>query len=305
VKNYYATLGVSETASEQEIKKAYRKLAKENHPDATGGDKKKGERFKEVSEAYSILSDKTKRSQYDQLRHNPQAQNAQWGGATGVDISDIFAQFFGGAAGRSAAGNARGGVHFRVEHFGEGGGGFGDMFDMFGQQSRRRGRRAEPAAEPARATGVLELDFRDAALGGVKPIAVDGKTLQIRIPPGVDNGSRLRAGDITFEIRVRPDATFRRDGPDIHSDLAISIDEAVLGAKIPVATLEAPVTVTVPPGTSSGATLRLRGKGVASTRGAHGDHYVHIRIAVPKQVSPRARELLEEFARVTGFKPRS
>src|SRR5262249_43259016 len=161
MKDYYSTLGVSEGAGAEEIKKAYRKLAKEYHPDATGGDVKKGERFKDVSEAYSVLGDETKRSQYDQLRANPSAQNARWGGDTGVDIGDIFAQFFGGAA---RGGNGAG---FRVETFGDdggGGGGFG-FGDIFGGGRRRGGRRAR-----AQEVYALELELPEAALGTTKTL---------------------------------------------------------------------------------------------------------------------------------------
>jgi DnaJ-class molecular chaperone len=297
VKDYYSTLGVSEKATPEEIKKTYRKLAKEYHPDATGGDVKKGEKFKDISEAYGVLGDETKRSQYDQLRANPMAQNARWGGDTGVDIGDIFAQFFGGAA---RGGN--GGTTFRVETFGDDGGGGGFGFgDIFGGGSRRRGGRRARAQE----LYVLELDLREAALGTTKTVQTPrGKAVTIRIPPGADEGSRLRAGDMSFEIHVRPHSDFRREGADIHSDLAISFDEAMLGAKVDVPTLDGRVALTIPPGTSSGATLRLRGKGASIARDGRGDHYVHVRIAVPKDLSPKARKLVEELAKETGFKPR-
>jgi molecular chaperone DnaJ len=293
VKDYYATLGVSEKASPEEIKKYYRKLAKENHPDATGGDAKKGERFKDISEAYGVLGDQTKRSQYDQLRANPMAQNARWGGDTGVDIGDIFAQFFGGARGNGGG--------FRVETFTDDGGGFG-FGDLFGGASRRRGGRRARAQE----IYGLELDLPEAALGTTKTVQTPrGKTVTIRIPPGADEGSRLRAGDMSVEIHVRPHPEFRREGNDIHSDLTIAFDEAMLGAKVDVPTLDGRVAVTIPPGTSSGAVLRLRGKGAGVPSGGRGDHYVHVRISVPKDLSPKARKLVEELAKETGFKARS
>src|SRR5262249_22410080 len=143
---------------------------------------------------------------------------------------------------------------------------------------------------------VLELDLPEAALGTTKTVTTPrGKTVTIRIPPGAEEGSRLRAGDLAFEIHVRPHPQFHREGADIDSDLTISFDEAMLGAKVDVPTLDGRVALTIPPGTSSGATLRLRGKGAALTGGRRGDHYVHIQVAVPKDLSPRARKLVEEL----------
>jgi curved DNA-binding protein len=309
VKDYYATLGVAESASADEIKKAYRKKAKEYHPDATGGDTKKESRFKEVSEAYSVLSDKQKREQYDQLRKNPYAQGAQWGGDTGIDISEIFAQFFGGGArGRSGWAGAGGpGVQFRVEHAGGNEMGGADFFsDLFsGGAGARTGRAGRRRASRERPVGLLELDLREAALGAVKTVTLDGHTQTIRIPPGANNGARLRAGDQAYEIRVRPDAELRREGTDIHSDLTVGVDEAILGARVDVRTLDGTVSLIIPPGTSSGATLRLKGKGAyAAGRPDRGDQYVHIRIAVPKSVTPEAGELIRQFAAKTGFRPR-
>jgi DnaJ-class molecular chaperone len=299
MKDYYSTLGVSEGAAAEEIKKAYRKLAKQYHPDATGGDAKKGDRFKEISEAYSVLGDATKRSQYDQLRQNPQAQSAEWGGTTGVDISDIFAQFFGG--GRAGGGRNGSGPHveWHVESMGgdQGGSPFGDLFSSFGG-GRRKGKRGAAAQ---RQVYLLELDFKEAALGAVKTVQPpSGQAVTIRIPPGAQEGTRLRAGDLSFQIVVRPHATLRREGNDIHSDVMVGFAEAMLGGKVDVETLDGKVALTVPHGTSSGATLRLRGKGAAAPGGARGDHYVHVGISVPKTLSPKARELVEELARETS-----
>lgn len=321
MKDYYAALGVSESASADEIKKAYRKLAKENHPDATGGDARKSDKFKEASEAYGVLSDETKRSQYDQIRKNPFAQNAEFGGDTGIDIGEIFAQFFGGGVGRGGrrgtgrAGNSR--VSFDFGDFGNYGQGQGqgmpggDFFsDMFGGgrggrqggqpgQAGRRGR-----ARQAAQISLLELDLREAVLGTVKTLTVGRDTVQVRIPPGVSDGTRLRAGDLSLEIRVRPHPQFRREGADLHHDLAISVGEALLGGKVEVPTIDGKVAMSIPAGTSSGATLRLRGKGVAHANGTRGDQLVHIRIVVPREISPQVRKLAEELEAAMAFRPR-
>src|SRR5215831_8690970 len=254
MKDYYATLGVAETASATDIKKAYRRLAKEYHPDATGGDRKKESRFKDVSEAYSVLSDTEKRSQYDQLRKNPFAQGAEWGGDTGVDIGDIFAQFFGGMGGGRGGRPRRNGGGGRVEFHEFQMGEEPFLGGIFGGARRGRRRRSEPQQ-----LALLDLDLKEAALGTVKTVSVFGKTMQVRIPSGVHDGARLRAGDVSFQIRVLPHPELRREGADIHSDLTIGFDEAMLGAKVDVPTLDGRVALTIPPGTSSGATLRLRG----------------------------------------------
>lgn len=310
MKDLYKTLGVSENADDATIKKAYRKLAKEYHPDVTGNDKKKTERFKEINEAYAVLGDDQKRKEYDRLKHSPLRAD---GMPEGFD-ADAFARAFGGGA---RVRTAPGGVEF--------GGGFdvGDIFSsLFGNTAGGRSDNPWARARPrqnrgADVVGQLPISFSEAALGTTRTIRVgDGKTVDISIPPGVDNGGRLRVpgkgaappgrggapGDLYLDIEVRPDPHLRRDGDDIEVSVPVTMAEAALGAKVEVPTVEGPVTVTVPPGTSSGARLRLRGRGVKKPDGSRGDQFCRIEIVAPKIGSDDAetRRLFEEIARRTA-----
>ena len=318
MKDLYKILGVAEDADEATIKKAYRKLAKQNHPDATGGDKRKTERFKEIGDAYGILGDKQKRSEYDRLRHAPVGAD---GMPQGFD-PDSFAQVFGGGFGRG------GNVRVSTEQFGDmselfaslfggGGGPGGAGANPFGRAQRRR------PARGADMLGTLEIPFREAALGGRRTLRTgSGASIDVQVPPGVDSGGRLRIpghgapapqpggqpGDLHVDLRVQPDPVLRRNGHDIEMELPLTIAEATLGTKVDVPTLETPVRLTVPPGTSSGAKLRLRGRGVPRPDGSRGDQICRTEIVVPK-LKPddeESRRLIEELTRRTqGEKVRS
>jgi len=305
MKDLYKTLGVAEDADEAAIKKTYRKLAKEFHPDITGGDKKKTERFKEINEAYDVLGDAKKRKEYDRLKHAPVRPD---GMPEGFD-AEAFAQTFG----RSRAG--AGGVQFQGDFD------IGDIFSsLFGGGGAgfdpRRGGRAR-AARGSDMSGRLEVTFVESALGGKRSIRTgSGSTVEVNIPPGVENGGRLRLpgqggpapaqggtpGDLYLEIEVRPDRHLRRDGSDIELDVPVTFAEAALGARIEVPTVEGRVTVTVPPGTSSGARLRLRGRGVKHPDGTRGDQLCRVEIVAPK-IKPddaESKKLIEDFARRTA-----
>jgi DnaJ-class molecular chaperone len=308
--DYYEALGVSKTASADEIRKAYKKLSRKYHPDANK-EKDAPERFKQVQEAFDVLGDTEKRQQYDRFGKafpggaRPQGQPFNWpggnrpggpGGGGQVDFSDMFGggqidleQILGGA-------------------FGGGGG---------RKQSRRGPRRGEDVEVE------VEIPFATAVDGGKYELGLDrdGKheSLSIKIPPGVDTGSLVRlagqghpganagpAGDLLVRIKVAPHPWFRREGSNLLVDLPVTITEAALGAKVEVPTLsEGKVVVTIPPGTSSGAKLRLKGKGVLdrSTK-ERGDQFVLIKIVVPRKPGDRARELLKELAEVEPLSPR-
>jgi DnaJ-class molecular chaperone len=313
MKDLYKTLGVAENADEATIKKAYRKLAKEYHPDVTGNDKKKTERFKEINEAYAVLGDKEKRAEYERLKHAPVRPD---GMPEGFD-PEAFARAFGGGG--------RGGS----VRFGGGGGGFesGDLGDLFSSLFGERGRAAGfqgggPRQRVARGSdiiGTLPLTFAEAALGTRRSVrAGGGETVEVSVPPGVESGGRLRVpghgapapggraaggapGDLYLELEVRPDPHLSRIGSDIELSVPVTFSEAALGTKVEVPTVEGPVTVTIPPGTSSGARLRLRGKGVKKADGARGDQLVRVEIVTPKIAADDAesRKLLEELARRT------
>ncbi len=308
MKDLYKTLGVAENADDASIKKAYRKLAKEFHPDVTGNDKKKTERFKEINEAYSVLGDVQKRKEYDRLKHAPVRPD---GMPEGFD-ADTFAQTFGRA--RTSAGGVEMNGDFDI----------GDIFaSLFGGSAagggfnpRARGRTRQNRGSDV--MGRLEITLADAALGAKRTIRNGaGATMEVSIPPGVETGGRLRVpgqgspapakdgvpGDLYLEIEVRPDRLLRRNGSDIELDLPINFVEAALGAKIEVPTVEGRVTVTVPPGTSSGARLRLRGRGVKNPDGTRGDQLCRVEIVAPK-IKPddaESRKLIEELARRTGI----
>ncbi len=303
-KDYYRTLGVGENASADEIKRAYRRLAKKYHPDATGGDKAKEAKFKEITEAYETVGDEKKRSAYDVERKNPFA------GGVPPGAGGPFPGGFRGGAWRTTPGGGRANIDVeelfnRHEREG-GGGGFGDLFsELFGGATRTR-----TAAKGADVHARLEIELPTAAHGGDVPIVVDGKKLTVKVPAGVDDGQTIRvtgqgqpgkagAGDLLLEVHVKPHAQFRRHAADLEVDLPLTIDQAVLGAKVDVPTLEGRVQLTVPPSTSSGLKMRLRGKGVPKRDGTRGDLYAVTQIVVPKEVPPKAKELISEFTKLT------
>ncbi len=288
-RDLYEVLGLKRDASDEEIKRAYRHLAREHHPDRNPGDKAAETRFKEVQEAYDVLSDKSKRSQYDQF--------GSVGGQPG---------FNGGPGGFQWGGGFGEGVQIdpnQLEEFLQRSG----MGDIFGQRTRQpgRGRRSAPR-EPV--TTDLRVPFETASLGGKLSLDVDGRPIDVTIPAGIEEGQTLRlqgqgphGADLHLKIRIDAHPHFRREGNDLVIAAPISVAEAVLGAKIDVPTLDgARLTVKIPASTSSGARLRLRGKGANG-----GDQYVEIKIVTPASTDDRSKKLMEEFAQLNPHKPRS
>jgi DnaJ-class molecular chaperone len=295
-RDYYEVLGVKRDASDDEIKKAYRKLARQHHPDRNPGDKQAEKLFKEVQEAYDVLSDKTKRANYDRFG---------------------FAGGPGGGRGPFPGGGAGGGgFEFQnvdpsafadiLRQFGMGGGeGAVDMEELLGRRSRGRGRRARPAEDVEHE---VRVPFTTAALGGRVTLSVDGHEIEVKVPAGIEDGKKLRlagqgpgGGDLLLRMHVEPHPYFRREGNDLILEVPLSVAEAVLGAKVDVPTLDGGrLSVKVPPGTSSGSRLRLRGKGIAG-----GDQYIEAKVVVPAPHDARSRELIEEFARLNPQEPRA
>lgn len=277
----YDILGVSRDASDDEITKAYRGLARKFHPDRNPGDKEAETKFKEIQNAYDTLSDKAKRANYD-----------RFGSANGPTPG------FGGDAG--GFGFEGGGIPPEVleqifGQFGGMGGGFGGM---------PRGSRRPP---PEEREHDLSIPLRTAAKGGSVDLSINGKTISVNIPAGAKDGQSLRlrgvlpgGGNLKLKLHIEAQPPFRREGDDLLVDVSISVPEAVLGAKIDVPTLDgSSVSATVPPGTSSSAKLRLRGLGI----NGH-DLFAVLKVVVPKGVDGRGRELMEEFARLYPQKPR-
>jgi DnaJ-class molecular chaperone len=305
-RDYYESLGVKKGASEDEIKRAYRKLARQFHPDRNPGDKSAETKFKEVQEAYDVLSDKKKRQQYDQFGFvGPDAGAGgagtgpfQWGGgnyrnATPDEAAEVFRRFFGGGMGA--------GHGFEDGEEGEG----IDLGELFGQQRGGTGRRSRA---PAEVESEVTVPFETAAVGGKLSVNVDGTNIDVTVPSGVKEGQTLRlrgqapgGGNLLLKIKIAPHPYFRREDNDVILDVPISVSEAILGSKVEVPTVDGTrLAVKIPPGSSSGSRLRLRGKGISG-----GDQYIQLQLVVPTVKDERSRELIEEFARLHPQDPRS
>lgn len=305
-KDFYAVLGVDKKADEQAIKKAYRKLARQYHPDQNPGDTAAEEKFKEIGEAYSVLSDPQKRRQYDAIRAmggGGARFTAGPGGAAGSgSFEDVFASMFGGATGHGggAYGNSR--VRFTTSGGGFedvlsglfGGGGQGGSPFGFGGGGRRPARGSDLASDTT-------LSLRQAVEGATLTLTVEGRRMTVRVPAGVREGQKLRLagkgrpspgggspGDLLLTIHIEPHPVFalRGDG-DLEMDLPVSVEEAVAGATVDVPLIDGGTArIKIPAGTSSGTTLRLRGKGLKSHgKRRPGDVYARVRIVVPQRPS--------------------
>ena len=276
----YQTLGVARTATEADIKKAYRKLAKELHPDRNKDNKVAAERFSRVTNAYDLLSDKDKRARFDRGE---------------IDGDGNPASPFG--AGRSTGGQGTGG--FRAQEFGAGEADMSDIFEgLFGNQRARPGGFAggfgrQPKPKGGDVTYRLQVPFIDAAtLAPQRVTLADGKSIDVKLPAGAATGTQMRlagkgqpgpggAGDALVTIEVQPHRFFTRDGDDVRLDLPVALGEAVLGAKVRAPTVEGAVVLTVAPGASSGRVLRLKGKGFHRKDGTRGDQLVTLMVQVP------------------------
>jgi curved DNA-binding protein len=334
-KDYYESLKVKKDASQDDIQKAYRKLARKFHPDVNKNpDAEK--RFKEIGEAYEVLKDPEKRQKYDQ--YGAAWKQAQQTGAGGVPPGWQGFDFGGMGGGRGSAGG------FNFDDFGGMGGaggagaeGFSSFFEMlFGRAGAARGRQAPFGGggpdlglrQGADAEATLSLTLEEAIRGGprqfsfVDPSAGEHKSVSVRIPPGVRSGQRIRLagrglrggdgggpGDLYLRVEVAPDPRFRIEGNDLYTQLAVAPWEAALGAEAEVGTPEGDVRVKVPAGSSSGRKIRLRGRGLpqhgASGQRDRGDLFAEIKVVVPSNLSAQERELFEQLREVSSFQARS
>ncbi|MGI8796757.1 MAG: DnaJ C-terminal domain-containing protein [Acidimicrobiia bacterium] len=303
-KDYYAVLGVPPTASEKDIARAYRKLAKQYHPDANPGDKEAEERFKDVSAAYEVLDDPERRKEYDQVRE--------------MVASGVAGPGF-GRPGSGPGGFGDGRTIF-VDDVGDLGD-FGDIFGgLFGRGGRGGGRRARadmPMRGPDYETEIT-LDFMEAVHGVMRELSFDDRNVKVRIPPGVADGQRIRVkgrggpgenggppGDLYVVVRVRPHPIFGRKGDDdLTVTVPITFAEAALGGTARVPTLTEPVTVKIPPGTQSGKTVRVRGRGIEKTKGSPGDLLVTFEVVVPEKLSEAERKAVAALGDTLKANPR-
>lgn len=321
-KDYYSTLGVPRGASQDEIQKAYRKLARKYHPDVNR-DAGAEDRFKEITESYEVLKDPEKRKVYDRFgadwKRYTQGGGSPPPGFDGFDFNNIRFDFGGGGGGAS---------------------GFSSFFDMLFNQGGTKGRGARRSGGPFGGFGSepgggragwaakghdqearMVLTLEEAALGGRRELTVgdsvtgQNRTLSVNLPSGVKEGQKIRlsgqggpgaggAGDLYLQVEIRPHDRFRLEERDLHTELPITPWEAALGCEASVKTLNGSIKVKLPAGTSTGRKIRLRGKGFPNPKGEDGDLYAEVRVVVPKSPSPEERELFEQLARVSRFKAR-
>lgn len=322
-KDYYAALGVARDASPEDIKQAFRKLARKYHPDVAKDKKNAEEKFKEINEANEVLSDPEKRRKYDELgadwqnagARQPSPDDQQWrpsggegqeyhfGGSTG--FSDFFEQFFGGGG----AGRSRG---------------YSDMFRQAGPADAAAGGYRMPGED---IEGDLLVTLDEALNGSSREVSLqhrarngepETETFTVRIPPGATEGRRIRVprkggrgiggaqpGDLYLRVRLAAHPDFEPRGTDLYHELELAPWEAVLGAQVVVPTLGGTVKLRVPPGTNAGQQLRIRGQGLAkNAKGERGDLYAVVNIRLPAEVTPEARGLWEQLARASKFNPR-
>ncbi len=317
MKDPYETLGVARGTDAAALKRAYRKLAKKLHPDVNPGDAKIEQRFKEVSQAYGILGDAKKRAQFDRGEIDASGQQTGWGGGRQGG--------WGGARGGAQGGGQGGGGGGRYRPFDFG----ADLnvedivSELFGGRGRGQGRRAA-RGRAARQRGAdvsytAPIGFLDAATGAKKRIRLsDGKVLEMKIPAGTEDRQTLRlkgqgiagegggaAGDAYVEVHIEPHPFFTRKDSDVHLELPVTLQEAVLGATVQVPTVHGKVSMKIPAGSNTGATLRLKGKGTLDGKsGTKGDQYVKLKLVLPDKPDAELKDFVERWAKTHDYNPR-
>ena len=308
-KDYYKILGVAKNADEKEIKKAYRRLARQHHPDVNPGDKAAEARLKEINEANEVLSDPEKRQKYDELGQNYQSWQQTGSQSGGFDWS------------RWAAGDGQpGGTRVDYGNINDlfGGSGFSDFFEaIFSGAGAVPTQGGQAAARTRDLEHEVDITLEEAFHGAQRLMEVDGRRLEVKIPAGVRTGSRVRMageglagkssraaarGDLYLRINVLPDAAFERRGDDLYCETGVDLFTALLGGEARVPTLAGPVVLRIPAGTQSGRTFRLSGQGMPKLRSTQerGDLYARIRVLIPEKLSDQEQKLVREWAQLRG-----
>jgi len=302
-KDYYKILGVDKNATQKDIKKAYRRLARKYHPDVNPGDKSAEARFKEINEAYEVLSDPQKRQKYDELGASWQQWQRMGRDPRGFDWSQWF------------TGGQPGGGRIHVEYGDLGdilGGGFSEFFrSIFGDLGGTAYARQSRSRRGADLEQTVEITLEEAYRGTKRILQMDGERLEVKIPPGVDTGSRVRIsgkgglgvgggqrGDLYLRISVLPHKVFKRKGDDLYCEVPVDLYTAVLGGEVPVPTLKGQAMLKIPPETQSGKRFRLRGLGMPNLKNPEkkGDLYAEVKVVLPRGLSRREKELFEQLA---------
>lgn len=355
-RDYYEVLNVPRNASEREIKRVYRKLARKHHPDVNPGDREAEAKFKEITEAYEVLSDPEKRRQYDQFGHQPFASATAEGPGPGFGfdfgrggfggIGDIFSDIFGGRTAGTAGPHKGEDLHYAIDlNFEDAVRGLSTeiLLQKHVLCEVCQGSGAEPGSSPQpcpecsgsgrrqvsrgilsmtspcpRCQGSGKVVLKPCRNCGGKGMVYRTERVKVKVPPGVDTGSRVRLGgkgepgknggppgDLYVTTRVYPHRFFERKGDNIYCTMPITITEAALGARIEVPTVDGKATMTIPPGTSGGRIFRLRGKGVPHLKGGgRGDQYLTVQVVVPQNLDDRSQQILREFSRLNPMDPR-
>jgi curved DNA-binding protein len=298
-KDYYKLLGVDRNATPDDIKKAFRKQALKFHPDRNQGNKQAEEKFKDLNEAYEVLSDPQKRSRYDQLGDSYFNYQRSGGTPGGFNWSDW-----------SSPSGAQG-QRINVDEMFGSMGGFSDFFQsIFGSAPAGRASQSRPVSRAAPLEQVVQITFNEAYQGTQRTVAINDRRLEVKIPAGADNGTKVRMagvgqptldgrkGDIYLVVEVLPDARFERKGHDLHTEVEVSLYEAVLGGEARVNTPDGQVVLTIPAGTQPGQSFRLTGRGMPHLRNpnSRGDLFARVKVRLPRSLSQEQRELFEKLA---------